>query len=69
LRYAAHGAVGIGESPGANLSGITVSAINKAINKAINNATGKWVLDYPTTPDKALQAPGKIWFYSRAIFS
>jgi xanthine dehydrogenase molybdenum-binding subunit len=52
LGYAAYGAVGIGENPGAAMSGITVSAIY--------NATGKWVLDYPTTPDRVLKALGKI---------
>jgi xanthine dehydrogenase molybdenum-binding subunit len=52
LGYAAFGAVGIGENPGASLSGITVSAIY--------NATGKWLLDYPTTPDRVLKALGKI---------
>jgi CO/xanthine dehydrogenase Mo-binding subunit len=52
LGYAAYGAYGIGENVGAALSGITVSAIY--------NATGKWVLDYPTTPDRVLKALGKI---------
>jgi CO/xanthine dehydrogenase Mo-binding subunit len=52
LGYAAFGAYGIGENPGAALSGITASAIF--------NATGKWVLDYPTTPDRVLKALGKI---------
>ena len=37
---------------GAAMSGITVSAIF--------NATGKWVLDYPTTPDRVLKALGRI---------
>jgi len=52
LGYAAYGASGIGENIGAGMSGITVSAIH--------NATGKWVLDYPTTPDRVLMALGKI---------
>jgi CO/xanthine dehydrogenase Mo-binding subunit len=52
LGYAAYGAYGIGENIGASMSGITVSAIY--------NATGKWVLDYPTTPDKVLKALEKI---------
>jgi CO/xanthine dehydrogenase Mo-binding subunit len=52
LGYAAFGAFGIGENPGAALSGITTAAIY--------NATGKWVLDYPTTPDRVLKALGKI---------
>ena len=37
---------------GASLSGITAGAIY--------NATGKWALDYPLTPDKVLKALGKI---------
>jgi len=52
LGYAAYGSYGIGENIGASMSGITVSAIH--------NATGKWVLDYPTTPDRVLKALGKI---------
>ena len=52
LGYAAYGACGIGENIGASMSGVTVSAIH--------NATGKWVLDFPTTPDKVLKALGKI---------
>jgi xanthine dehydrogenase YagR molybdenum-binding subunit len=52
LGYAAYGAYGIGENVGASMSGITASAIH--------NATGKWVLDYPTTPDRVLKALGKI---------
>jgi CO/xanthine dehydrogenase Mo-binding subunit len=52
LGYSAYGAYGIGENIGASLSAITSSAIY--------NAIGKWVLDYPTTPDKVLRALGKI---------
>ncbi|MDR0843325.1 MAG: molybdopterin-dependent oxidoreductase, partial [Acidobacteriota bacterium] len=52
LGYAAFGAYGLGENPAAGMSGITVSAIF--------NATGKWVMDYPTTPDRVLKALGKI---------
>jgi CO/xanthine dehydrogenase Mo-binding subunit len=52
LGYAAFGAYGIGENSGAAMSGITTSAIY--------NATGKWVMDYPTTPDRVLKALGKI---------
>jgi CO/xanthine dehydrogenase Mo-binding subunit len=52
LGYAAFGAYGIGENVGAAMSGITASAIY--------NATGKWVMDYPTTPDRVLKALGKI---------
>jgi CO/xanthine dehydrogenase Mo-binding subunit len=52
LGYAAFGAFGIGEDSGAAMSGITMSAIY--------NATGKWVLDYPTTPARVLKALEKI---------
>ena len=52
LGYSSYGACGIGEDTGASLSGITMGAIY--------NATGKWVLDYPLTPDKVLKALGKI---------
>jgi CO/xanthine dehydrogenase Mo-binding subunit len=52
LGYAAFGAYGIAENIGASMSGITVSAIY--------NATGKWIPDYPTTPDRVLKALGKI---------
>ena len=52
LGYSAYGACGIGENVGAALCGITSSAIY--------NAIGKWVLDFPTTPDKVLKALGKI---------
>ncbi len=52
LGYGTYGAFGIGENIGASLSGVTAGAIY--------NATGKWVLDYPVTPDKVLKALGKI---------
>jgi CO/xanthine dehydrogenase Mo-binding subunit len=52
LGYSSYGACGIGEDTGASLSGITAGAVY--------NATGKWVLDYPVTPDKVLKALGKI---------
>ena len=42
----------IGENIGASMSGITVSVIH--------NATCKWVMDYPTTPDRVLKALDKI---------
>ncbi len=48
LGYAAFGAYGIGENVGAAMSGIVVSAIY--------NATGKWVLNHPTTPDRVQKA-------------
>jgi CO/xanthine dehydrogenase Mo-binding subunit len=52
LGYSSYGACGIGEDTGASLSGITAGAIF--------NATGKWALDYPLTPQKVLKALGKI---------
>jgi CO/xanthine dehydrogenase Mo-binding subunit len=52
LGYSAFGSMGVGENTGAAMSGITASAIY--------NATGKWVMDYPTTPDRVLKALGKI---------
>jgi len=52
LGYGTYGANGIGENIGASMAAITSSAIY--------NAIGKWILDYPITPDKVLQAIGKI---------
>ena len=52
LGYSSYGACGVGEDTAASLSGITAGAIY--------NATGKWILDYPLTPDKVLKALGKI---------
>jgi CO/xanthine dehydrogenase Mo-binding subunit len=50
--YGVYGSFGIGENIGAAMAAITSSAIY--------NATGKWILDYPITPDKVLKALGKI---------
>ena len=52
LGFSSYGACGLGEDTAASLSGITAGAIY--------NATGKWALDYPLTPDKVLRALGKI---------
>ncbi|MBN2419742.1 MAG: molybdopterin-dependent oxidoreductase [Deltaproteobacteria bacterium] len=52
LGYGTYGAFGIGENIGAALSGITAGAIY--------NATGKWILDFPITPDRVLKALGRI---------
>jgi xanthine dehydrogenase molybdenum-binding subunit len=49
--YSAYGALGIGENVGASLSGIVAGAVY--------NAIGKWILDFPITPDKVLRALGK----------
>ena len=51
LGYGPYGSFGIGENIGASMAAITSSAIY--------NATGKWILDYPITPDKVLNALGK----------
>ncbi len=48
LGYSAYGSYGIGEDIGASASGIT--------SHAIHNAIGKWITDYPITPDKVLKA-------------
>jgi xanthine dehydrogenase molybdenum-binding subunit len=52
LGYAAYGACGIGENVGASTSAIT--------SPAIYNAIGKWIFDFPITPEKVLRALGKI---------
>jgi len=52
LGYGPYGSNGIGENIGAAMAAITSSAIY--------NAIGKWILDYPITPDKVLRALGKI---------
>ncbi len=52
LGYSSYGTCGVGEDVGASMSGITAGAIY--------NATSKWILDFPITPDKVLKALGKI---------
>jgi xanthine dehydrogenase molybdenum-binding subunit len=52
LGYSAYGSCGIGENVGAALSAITAGAVY--------NAIGKWILDFPITPDKVLRALGAI---------
>jgi xanthine dehydrogenase YagR molybdenum-binding subunit len=52
LGYSSYGACGIGENVGAAMSAITAGAIY--------NATGKRVYDFPITPDRVLEALGKI---------
>jgi CO/xanthine dehydrogenase Mo-binding subunit len=52
LGYGPYGSNGIGENVGASLAAITSSAIY--------NAIGKWILDYPITPDKVLKELGKL---------
>jgi len=52
LGYAPYGAIGIGESLGAVTSTMLAGAVH--------NATGKWITDFPITPDKVLKALGKI---------
>jgi CO/xanthine dehydrogenase Mo-binding subunit len=52
LGYSTYGACGVGEASAASMSGITAGAFY--------NATGKWALDYPLTPERALKALGKI---------
>ena len=50
--YSSYGSCGIGENVGASLSGILAGAVY--------NAIGKWILDFPITPDKVLTALGTI---------
>jgi len=52
LGYGPYGMYGIGESSAACTTTVTAPAIY--------NAIGKWVTDFPTTPDKILKAMGKI---------
>jgi CO/xanthine dehydrogenase Mo-binding subunit len=52
LGYAPYGVIGIGESLGA----VTATLLAGAVY----NATGKWITDFPITPDKILKALGKI---------
>ncbi len=52
LGYGPYGAYGLGESSGACASVLG--------NAAVYNAIGKWVNDFPTTPDKVLKALGKV---------
>jgi CO/xanthine dehydrogenase Mo-binding subunit len=50
--YGPYGMYGVGESAAACTTTVTAPAIY--------NAIGKWVMDFPTTPDKILKALGKI---------
>jgi CO/xanthine dehydrogenase Mo-binding subunit len=52
LGYAPYGAIGVGESLGAVTATILAGAVY--------NATGKWITDFPITPDKVLKALGKM---------
>jgi CO/xanthine dehydrogenase Mo-binding subunit len=52
LGYAPYGVIGVGESLGAVTATILAGAVY--------NATGKWITDFPITPDKVLKALGKI---------
>ncbi len=50
--YGAYGSAGIGENLGVIMT--------EAMNDAIYNATGKWIDDLATTPDKVLKLLGKV---------
>jgi xanthine dehydrogenase molybdenum-binding subunit len=52
LGYGPYGMYGVGESSAACTTTVTAPAIY--------NAIGKWITDFPTTPDKVLKALGKI---------
>jgi len=51
MGYGPYGVVGIGEDIATVVPGL--------IGPAVHNAIGKWVDDYPVTPDKVLRALGK----------
>ena len=51
MGYGPYGLVGIGED--------VATIMPTLIGAAIYNATGKWVEEYPTTPDMVLKALGK----------
>jgi CO/xanthine dehydrogenase Mo-binding subunit len=52
LGYSSYGSCGIGENIGAAMSAIYAGAVY--------NAIGKWILDFPITPEKVLKALGVI---------
>jgi CO/xanthine dehydrogenase Mo-binding subunit len=52
LGYGPYGMYGVGESSAACCTTVTAPAIY--------NAIGKWITDFPTTPDKVLKALGRI---------
>jgi xanthine dehydrogenase molybdenum-binding subunit len=52
LGYGPYGMYGVGESSAACTTTVTAPAIY--------NAIGKWITDFPTTPEKVLKALGKI---------
>jgi CO/xanthine dehydrogenase Mo-binding subunit len=52
LGYGMYGSNGIGENIGASMAAITSSAVY--------NAIGKWIVEYPITPEKVLKALEKI---------
>ena len=51
MGYGPYGVVGIGED--------VATVIPALIGPAVYNAIGKWVDDFPITPDKVLKALGK----------
>ena len=52
LGWGPYGSVGIGEDVATMVDGL--------MGPAVQNAIGKWIDDYPITPDKVLNALGKI---------
>ncbi|MBW2092609.1 MAG: xanthine dehydrogenase family protein molybdopterin-binding subunit [Deltaproteobacteria bacterium] len=52
MGYGPYGVVGIGED--------IASVVPALIGPAVYNAIGKWIDDFPITPDKVLQALGKV---------
>jgi xanthine dehydrogenase molybdenum-binding subunit len=52
LGYGPYGCTGIGENQS--------DSAGQGITAALYNATGKWVMEWPLTPDKVLKALGKV---------
>jgi xanthine dehydrogenase molybdenum-binding subunit len=52
LGWGPYGAVGIGED--------IATTADTLVAPAVYNAIGKWICDFPITPDKVLKALGKI---------
>ena len=52
MGYGPYGLVGIGED--------VATVIPALVSPAVHNAIGKWVDDFPMTPDKVLGALGKL---------
>ena len=52
MGYGPYGVVGIGED--------VATVVPTLLGPAVHNAIGVWIDDYPITPDKVLEALGKV---------